>query len=89
MHWWRRAALQGHIHGRFNLAVTLFEGIGVPKDKVEAYAWIKIVLLQTDNASIRDTRDRFARSMTSVEIAKAQKLLNPLRTLSGNNFNFE
>ena len=37
--WYRKAALQGHVGARYNMAALYVNGEGVEQDAVEAYAW--------------------------------------------------
>lgn len=37
--WYRKSALQGNPKAMFNLAIMYQRGIGVPKDRINAYAW--------------------------------------------------
>lgn len=39
-HWYRKAAIQGHILAQYNMAVLHLQGHGVERDAVMAYAWL-------------------------------------------------
>ena len=73
MYWYRRAAESGDAIAQFNLGIAYYEGEGVPKDYVHAYAWFNIAGMQNGEQA-RKARDVLEKKMTPVQIGKAQEL---------------
>ena len=68
--WFRRAANQGDTASQGALGSCYFDGLGVPKNRVEAYKWFN--LAATKNlVGAAGLRDSLASEMTSEEIAEA------------------
>jgi len=44
--WFRKAAEQEFARAQYNLEISYFEGQGVRKDLIEAYAWAKLISKQ-------------------------------------------
>ena len=55
-----------------------YNGEGVSKDKVQAYAWISIANAQGRSENWKTAKETVAVSMTSDEITRAQKLSDDL-----------
>jgi TPR repeat protein len=71
--WFRLAAEQGYANAQNSLGLMYAKGGGVPEDKVLAYMWWNLTAANgNENASIG--KDIIAKSMTSSQIAEAQKL---------------
>ena len=47
--WYRRAAEQGYLKAQMMLGRLYGKGLGVPPDKIEAYAWLSVVSKQIPN----------------------------------------
>jgi len=71
--WYRRAAEQGNAVAEHNLGACLWNGDGVPVDFVEAYKWCNLASAQGFDAA-KKTLSSFAQSMTTEQIAEAQRL---------------
>lgn len=70
--WYRLAAKQGLASAQNKLGLLYGKGLGVPQDSVQAHMWF-IIAAQYDNTRSK-FRDAFASTLTSEQIAKAQKL---------------
>lgn len=70
--WYRKAAEQGYAAAQFNFGVIYCTGEGVPKDDVQAYMWYNLAGQTLEDA--RKNRDKLGSSMTSQQIAEAQRL---------------
>ena len=57
---------------QFKLAISYFEGHGVPQDYVEAYAWLNVAVAKVPR--MKEFRDQWAKDMTPAQIAEAQAL---------------
>jgi TPR repeat protein len=55
------------------LGLKYAEGTGVPKDDVNAYAWLNVASANGDDLASKN-RDFLAKRMTPEQIAEAQKL---------------
>ena len=72
--WYRMAAEQGNAEAQRNLGNRYATGQGVPQqDYVLAHMWCNLAAAQGDESAIK-CRDLFAESMTSAQIAEAQRL---------------
>jgi len=67
----RKATQQGDKRAQAQLALAYWEGQGVPRDNVTAYAWANI---QGVNSSSNKLRIAFEAKMTTEQIAKGQEL---------------
>lgn len=77
--WYLLAAEQGHPIAQFYLGWIYAKGKGAPKDIVRGYMWLNIAIANTADSDEKKKefimdRDSLATSMTSDQIAKAQKL---------------
>lgn len=80
--WLQLAADQGYPQAAMNLSTLYFEGKGVEKDLVKAYAWLKhgyAVTGQKINARGQEVLDKIARDMTPADIVAADKLASGWR----------
>ena len=68
---------------QFNLGFMFYRGEGVSQDRVQAYAWINIAVVQGNLDAHRNFRNFIANSMTFDEITRAQKLSDDLRQAFG------
>ncbi len=98
--WYRRAAEQGHPDSQASLAMAYADGIGVPRDLVEAYKWLDLAAenipaprrrlnFEGIRADLIKQRDALARRMTRAQIAEARRLAeawNPKLERSGANY---
>jgi hypothetical protein len=81
--WYEQAARQGHLRAQYGLAMCLFSGRGVARDRAGAYYWMSLAaegglhkaehrlpLLeeQLDNDVLREARQRLSRSRTTASI---------------------
>ena len=82
--WDRKAANQGHAESQFILGMMYAQGEGVPKDYVQAHKWFSLAALRETDANKRTiaarNRDSIAKSMTSTQIAEAQRLAREWKT---------
>ena len=76
--WYRRAAEQGDVNAEIALGMAYAEGIGVVQDNIEADKWYDIAASQAKSADeladIATHHNKLAHTMTSSQIAEAQKL---------------
>ena len=66
-------AEQGDADAQFNLGIMYANGEGVPKDYVQAYAWMSIAATQ-GNANAQKGKGTLKKEMTREQIAKGQEL---------------
>ena len=71
--WFKIASEQGHPTSQANLGLMYEEGLGVIKDNVYAHMWTNISISNGSEDGV-GIRDRVEETMTSYEIAEAQKL---------------
>lgn len=75
--WFRRAADQGHANAQAVLGSLYAVGLGVPKDFVNAYAWVSLALPRLDGR-MRDRAEALQEEltvlMTTAQIGEAQKI---------------
>jgi len=82
----RMLAEQGDANAQINLGFMYYEGKGVPKNYIRAYAWCNLAASQGDD-SFAKFRDAFAKSyMTNQQIASAQELSVELQNKIKNRF---
>ena len=72
MKWYRKAAEQGFADAQYNLGVMYANGEGVPKDFVEAYAWLNISASMGLEVT-RKNRDIIDNKMTTAQKRQAQE----------------
>jgi TPR repeat protein len=74
--WQLTAAQRGVASGQFALGTRYFNGVGVPKDKVQAYKWIFLALRQMPTSPVKadkvviDGKNRGPSTIPSTPIAK-------------------
>ena len=82
--WFRRAADRGHANAQAVLGSLYAVGLGVPKDFVNAYAWVSLALPRLAGR-MRDRavalQDELGALMTPAQIGKAQKISGCWRPL--------
>jgi TPR repeat protein len=71
--WICKAAQHGDLAGQINLGRRYLKGIGVKENDVVAYKWLNLSAAQGEKAAAM-IRDTLAHSMTSEQIAEAQRL---------------
>jgi TPR repeat protein len=76
--WFRRSAEQGNALAQLRLARLYNEGLGVPRDDVQAFKWFAIAAEGGSDGYVRTNaaqgRDATARKLAADQIAKAQRL---------------
>jgi TPR repeat protein len=77
--WYRRAADQGKAPAQLKLGVMHQEGRGVSQDFIRAHMWSNLAAAQGDQEAT-ENRNLIAKSMTTAQIAKAQKLAREWKT---------
>ena len=82
---WKRSAEQGDVAAQAKVGTSYLEGTGVPRNYVDAYAWLNIAaaqggawFLQSAPVAIRNHMDAITKLMTPAQIAEAQKLSREL-----------
>ena len=65
--WYRKAALQGEADAMYALGESYLNGLGVPKNLNEAYAWFAVASTQKQIAA-RNARESLASRMSHTEI---------------------
>lgn len=73
--WYRLAAGQGHRGAQFNVATMYLAGQGVAQDPVQAYLWAELAF-KAGVTPAQAVRDMAASSLTPVQLAAAQQLVN-------------
>lgn len=68
-----RAADHGEVNAQFDMGLMYSTGNGVDSDYVVAHKWFNLAAAQ-GNVEARSHRTDLARDMSSIEIARAQKL---------------
>ncbi len=80
---WRPLAEQGNAHAEHALGVKYRDGLGVPRDYVQAHKWFNLAASRSPPDEDRDLavqgRDAVAASMTPAQIAEAEKLAREWR----------
>jgi len=71
--WYLKAAEQGHALAQAKLGVVYERGQGVPQDYVQAHMWYNLAAGQNVERAAK-AREDLAKSMTSEQIAEAQRL---------------
>ena len=73
LYWYREAADQGDAEAQYNLGVMYRDGKGVKQNSVAAYKWFGLAA-GTGNASAKRQRDTLAATMSTAQVAEAQRL---------------
>jgi len=76
--WWRRAAIQGLTEAQFDLGLMYFQGDGIERDYVEAYAWFDLAAPRGHPQASRG-REQVAGKMTPVQLEQAAALAEQYR----------
>jgi hypothetical protein len=71
--WFRLAAQKGIASEQNNLGTMYANGQGVPQDVVKAHLWFNLASA-SGNGNAANNRDIAAGTMTSIQLAKAQKM---------------
>lgn len=71
--WFTKAAEQGVASAQHYLGKMYWNGYGVPEDYVQAYKWLNLAAAQGDEMA-KDGRDALRTSMSSSQVAEAQRL---------------
>ena len=74
---YRPLAEQGDADAQNNLGYMYGYGFGVPKDRVQAYAWLNLAAAQGHKLAI-ESRDIVSKEMTPSQIEEGQKLRREL-----------
>jgi TPR repeat protein len=69
---WRPLAEAGNVDALNNLGAMHFEGQGVPKDEVRAYAWATLAV-KRGSADAQVAKDYLHKRLTPAQIAEADK----------------
>jgi len=69
----RKRADLGDPSGQYNLGVYYDEGLGVPEDRMTAYAWLNIAAANGDTRA-KSHKTKLAKKMNRKQIDKAQAL---------------
>ena len=75
--WYRLASDQGYALAQWSLGASYGGGFGVPVDPIRAYMWINLAGSQLSGENLERVmglRDRLEGSMTTDQIAEAQRL---------------
>ena len=71
--WRERAADHGEVDAQFDMGLMFSTGHGVEPDYVVAHKWFNLAAAQGNEEALSHRAD-LARDMSSVEIARAQKM---------------
>ena len=69
----RKKAEQGELTAQYFLGVYYDEGLGVPEDRMTAYAWLNIAAANGDTRA-KSHKTKLAKKMSRKQIDKAQAL---------------
>jgi len=75
-----RAALLGSKNAQFKVAILHQEGVGLPRDHVEAYAWYNICAA-TGSLDAARCRELLASGLTPAEVSQAQRRSQELQVI--------
>ncbi|MGU5541791.1 hypothetical protein ACV1DG_21130, partial [Aeromonas hydrophila] len=70
---YRLAAQQGDRQAQYRMGTLREEGLGAPRNRVHAYAWLSLAATEGMPNAVR-ARDELEVVMTKLEIKQAQKL---------------
>ena len=70
--WYRKAAEQGYGQAQVNLASMYYEGQGVAKDLMEAYAWFNLAASKGDEVA-RKNLGFLEKQMSAASILEGKK----------------
>ncbi len=71
--WFTKSAQQGQMAAQFELAQMYVNGEGVAKDRVLAYAWFNVAIINGHYPASKP-RDLLAKTMSADDIAEAEQL---------------
>ena len=74
--WYRLAANQGHAGAQLSLGLLYYDGRGVPKDYVKAWAWINLAAQEIKEAV--EFKSVIKKKLTTEQATEAQKLSSKL-----------
>ena len=77
MKWYRRAAEQGYGNSQNNLGNMYADGLGVPRDYIQAHMWFNLASTISEGKlgeEAANNRDSVAKIMTEEQISTAQRL---------------
>lgn len=76
--WYRRAAEQGNAVAQIRLARQYAEGIGLPRDNIQAFKWFTVAAARGSDSYARTNatkgRETAATNMSATQIAEAERL---------------
>lgn len=81
--WFLKAAMQGHAEAQYRLGLCYFAGKGVPKDVLQAYAFLDIAGNSLEEA--RQELSKIQKDMNDVQIIAGPKLSQELQRKIGAN----
>ena len=70
--WYRMAADQDHVGAQLSLGLLYYDGRGVPKDFVKAWAWLNLAAREFKEAA--EMQNFLKEKLTAEQVAEAQKL---------------
>ena len=70
----RPLAEQGHAQAQLNMGIMSSQGLGVPKDSVQAYRWYTLAAGQGDDLA-EEFKDHLEKSMSLDQLVEAQRLV--------------
>ena len=71
---YHKLAKLGNIRAQYRIALMLFDGIGVKKNTVKAYAWSRTA--GSSKSSTKELSDKIAKTLSSHELVEANTLSN-------------
>jgi len=86
LRWYRAAAEQGDASAQYGLGSMHYNGQGVPQDYLQAHMWYNLAasgLTGDDREAAVKNRDLLAKTMTSEQIAEAQRLAREWKPKTG------
>jgi TPR repeat protein len=70
---WRPLAEAGNVDAQNNLGAMNYEGQGMPKDEVRAYAWAMLAF-KSGSADAKVAKEYLQKNLTAAQVAEANKL---------------
>ena len=71
--WCRKAAEQGHNMAQFHMCNLYLLGVGVQRDKVEAFFWHEVFISNKDESTAMNSRNDFPAKLSPDELAGVQQ----------------
>ena len=77
---YHKLAKLGNIRAQYRIAVMYFDGIGVEKNAIQAYAWSKTA--GSSKSSTKELSDKIEKTLNANELDKAKYIKRPISFLT-------